>query len=43
MEFGASPGVRTNFRKVQLDAQAAAVTPMLALGPAEPTKAAATN
>jgi para-nitrobenzyl esterase len=43
MEFGASSGVRTNFRKVQLDAQAAAMTPMLALGPAEPTKAAATN
>jgi para-nitrobenzyl esterase len=31
MEFGASSGVRTNFRKVQLDSQEAAVLPTLAL------------
>ena len=32
MEFGASSGVRTNFRKAQLDSQQAAVLPTLALG-----------
>jgi para-nitrobenzyl esterase len=32
MEFGASSGVRTNFRKPQLDAQQASVLPTLALG-----------
>ena len=32
MEFGASSGVRTNFRKAQLDAQEAVVLPTLALG-----------
>ena len=32
MEFGASSGVRTNFRKIQLDSQEAAVLPTLALG-----------
>jgi para-nitrobenzyl esterase len=32
MEFGASSGVRTHFRKTQLDSQEAAVLPTLALG-----------
>jgi para-nitrobenzyl esterase len=32
MEFGASSGVRSNFRKVQLDTQETAVLPTLALG-----------
>jgi para-nitrobenzyl esterase len=32
MEFGASSGVRINFRKIQLDSQEAAVLPTLALG-----------
>ena len=32
MEFGASSGVRTNFRKIQLDSQEALVLPTLALG-----------
>ncbi len=32
MEFGASSGVRTHFRKAQLDAQEAEVLPTLALG-----------
>jgi carboxylesterase type B len=32
MEFGATSGVRTNFRKTQLDSQEAAVLPTLALG-----------
>ena len=31
MEFGASSGVRTHFRKPQLDLQQAAVLPNLAL------------
>ena len=31
MEFGASSGVRTNFRKVQLDSQEAAILPTLGL------------
>jgi len=32
MEFGASSGVRSNFRKAQLDSQEAVVLPTLALG-----------
>lgn len=32
MEFGASSGVRANFRKIQLDSQEALVLPTLALG-----------
>ena len=32
MEFGASSGVRTHFRKAQLDAQQAQALPSLALG-----------
>lgn len=32
MEFGASSGVRTNFRKAQLDSQEASVLPTLAMG-----------
>jgi para-nitrobenzyl esterase len=34
MEFGADSGVRTNFRKSRLDAQAAAILPTLKLGKA---------
>jgi para-nitrobenzyl esterase len=43
MEFGASPGVRTNLRKAQLDWQEAATLPTLGIGASGTTRAAATN